>query len=185
MKTVGILLAGGRSRRFGSPKAFATWKNQFFYQLAYAALDKVCDDVVIITREELLPLFPKNLSILVDDHRFTGEGPLAGIFTGMNNIKADQFLVLPCDMPFITREELKRLMLYPSTGDIKAVKQGEIFHPLVSIWSGSLKEKIYQSLMSKNFSVMQFMSTVSTKWILADQISDNPASVFQNINKPL
>ena len=88
-------------------------------------------------------------------------------------------------MPFITSDELKRLMLYRSTGDIKAVKQGEIFQPLVSIWSGSLKEKIYQSLMNKNFSVMQFMSTVSTMWILADQISDNPASVFQNINKPL
>lgn len=185
METVGILLAGGRSRRFGSPKAFAKWKDQYFYEWAYATLDKVCDDVIIITREELLPLFPKNLFLSTDDHRFSGDGPLAGIYTGMDIINADQYVVLPCDMPFITRKELKQLTLFPSTGDIKAVKQDEIFHPLVSIWNSSLKEKIYQTLMNKNLSVMQFMSAVDTEWIPANQISDKPATVFQNINKPL
>lgn len=103
MKTVGILLAGGRSRRFGSPKVFATWNDQYFYEWAYAALDKVCDDVIIITREELMPLFPKNFFLTTDDKRFSGDGPLVGIFTGMNNINADQYVVLPCEIPFITR----------------------------------------------------------------------------------
>ena len=185
MKTVGILLAGGQSRRFGSPKAFATWNEKYFYEWSYVALEKVCDYVIIITREELLSLFPKNLPLATDDSRFLGYGPLAGIYAGMDTIEADQYVILPCDMPFITRDELKQLALIPSTADIKAVKQGEIFHPLVSIWSSSLKEKLYQSLMAKQLSVMQFISNVSTEWILADQISDQPEMVFQNINKPL
>lgn len=185
MKTVGILLAGGKSRRFGSPKAFATWNDQYFYEWSYAALASICDDVIIITRAELLHLYPKNLSLTTDDQRFSGDGPLAGIFTGMKSIQAEQYIVLPCDMPLITGEELKKLTVVSSTGAIKAVKQGEIFHPLVSIWSGSLKEALYQSLMVKQFSVMQFMSTVNTEWIPANQISDKPATLFQNINKPL
>lgn len=32
--------------------------------------------------------------------------------------------------------------MFPSNGNIKAVKQGEVFHPLVSIWSSSLKDRL-------------------------------------------
>ncbi|QUG41514.1 molybdenum cofactor guanylyltransferase [Psychrobacillus sp. INOP01] len=185
MKTVGILLAGGRSRRFGSPKAFATWNNRYFYEWSYAALESVCDDVVVITREELIPLFPSSLFILTDEQSFQGLGPLAGIYTAMNRLKGDQYIVLPCDMPFITEEVLKNLVRFPLNEDIKAVKQEEIFHPLVSIWNSSLKEKLYQSLIAEKLGVMQFLSTVGTEWIQANQISEEPAIVFQNINKPL
>ncbi|WP_419962004.1 hypothetical protein [Psychrobacillus sp. BM2] len=75
--------------------------------------------------------------------------------------------------------------MFPSNGNIKAVKQGEVFHPLVSIWSSSIKDRLCQSLMAEQLSVMKFISTVRTEWIPANQISDKPATVFQNINKPL
>lgn len=185
MKTGGILLAGGMSRRFGSPKAFATWKDHYFYEWSYTALKSVCDSVIVITRKELIHLFPTEIFLTTDEQRFLGDGPLAGIYTGMNNVEGDQYVILPCDMPFITEEVLKQLVRLPSSRDIKAVKQGEVFHPLVSIWSSSLKEKLFQSLVEEKLSVMQFMSSVSTEWINANQISNDSINVFQNINKPL
>jgi len=185
MKTIGILLAGGQSRRFGSPKAFATWNNRYFYEWSYAVLANVCDEVIIITREELLPLFPNNLFLTTDDPKFLGFGPLAGIYTGMDKIEGDQYMVLPCDMPFITEDVLTQLAHFQCYGQITAVKHDDIFHPLVSVWTSSLKEKLYESLIAEKLGVMQFMSTVTTEWILASQISNEPKDVFQNINKPL
>lgn len=185
MNTVGILLAGGQSRRYGSPKAFAKWNNRYFYEWSYAALETVCDHVVVITREELIPLFSSGLFLITDDLRFQGFGPLAGIYSVMDRIKGDQYIVLPCDMPFITEDVLKKLIRLPFNEDIKAVKHGDIFHPLVSVWNSNVKEKLYENLMAEKLSVMKFMSTVSTEWIPANHISNEPATVFQNINEPL
>ena len=54
---VGILLAGGLSRRYGSPKAFAEIEGELFYERAYNALAAVCGDVIIISRPELIDHF--------------------------------------------------------------------------------------------------------------------------------
>ncbi len=41
MKAVGIVLAGGLSRRFGSPKAFARIGTGYFYERAWIALEPI------------------------------------------------------------------------------------------------------------------------------------------------
>lgn len=38
MKRVNVILAGGASRRFGEPKAFAKWKGGMFYEQAKKSL---------------------------------------------------------------------------------------------------------------------------------------------------
>jgi len=88
-------------------------------------------------------------------------------------------------MPFITEDVLTQLTDFQSYGQITAIKQDGIFHPLVSVWTSSLKEKLYESLIAEKLGVMQFMSTVTTEWIQASQVSNEPKNVFQNINKPL
>lgn len=99
--TVGILLAGGLSRRFGSPKAFAEIDGGLFYERTYQALEAACGHVVIVSREEFLPLFPKELDVITDLLVVAGKGPLAGIFSAMALRPAERYMVLPCDIPFI------------------------------------------------------------------------------------
>ena len=59
MKTVGIVLAGGLSRRFGSPKAFARLEAKYFYERAVEAYEPFCEEVVVVTRQELVDRFGK------------------------------------------------------------------------------------------------------------------------------
>lgn len=184
MKSIGILLAGGASRRFGSPKAFAKLDGRMFYEYSYDALQTVCDDVVIVTREELVNGFPNDLNVITDVPKYKGMGPLAGIYTVQAKFKADQYVVLPCDMPYMTGEILKSFISKLNEANVFAIKCGERKHPLVSIWTHNLKEPLKIALEQKRLSVMEFLSTTNTKWIEAEQLTEDPAKYFQNINEP-
>src|SRR5699024_9116835 len=108
-QTVGILLAGGMSRRFGTPKAFQDWNGIPFYEYVYTALQAVCDDIIIVTRPQLKRRFPDKDQTVVDEVGCAGGAPLPGIITGMHQREDDQYIVLPCDMPLIVGDIISAL----------------------------------------------------------------------------
>ncbi|WP_019415026.1 molybdenum cofactor guanylyltransferase [Paenisporosarcina sp. TG20] len=182
METIGILLAGGMSRRFGSPKAFASINDKFFYEHVRRALEAVCDHVVVVTREELIPLFPDELDVIIDLPTISGLGPLAGIYTAMTERPADQYLVLPCDMPFIGQKETTELIqLAEGTNDVTAVRTSEEYIPLFSIWNHRVKKDLKREVLNKQLSVMKFLDKVETKWVDSEQIHYDK-TIFRNIN---
>lgn len=181
--TVGIVLAGGLSRRFGSPKAFAQLEGKAFYEYAYNALAAVCDHVVIITRPELISRFPATMDVLSDFHKFDGLGPLAGIFTAMAERPAEQYLVLPCDMPFVGIAETTAFMkLASEKNDITAIRAGKQNIPLFSLWNARVGSLLEKDLDSGQLRVMELMAKVKTEWLDASAVGGSAA--FRNINKP-
>ncbi|AOV08954.1 molybdenum cofactor guanylyltransferase [Sporosarcina ureilytica] len=181
MKTVGIVLAGGLSRRFGSPKAFARMGNKYFYEYATAALAPHCDQIVIVTRPEHVEHFSNELHVITDDDRFTGLGPLAGIYSVMNIIAAKRYVILPCDMPYIEASVIEGLMPYRQE-DVIAVKTSDTHHPLVSVWHWRVKEKLQQSLEQRRLSVMKFLKEVDILWVDGDGLTKHANKIFKNIN---
>ncbi len=182
-KTVGILLAGGLSRRFGSPKAFAELDGKAFYEYSYDALAAVCEHVVVITRPELKGRFPGTLDVTSDTDKFAGLGPLAGIYTAIAERPAQQYLVLPCDMPFIGASETAAFMKAASkTADITAIRDGKHDIPLFSLWNGRILELLEKELEEEQLRVMVFMAKVETEWL--DSSSVGGSTAFRNINKP-
>src|SRR5690625_2445000 len=153
--SVGILLAGGMSRRYGSPKAFAQYDGKYFYEVAYEALATFCQHVIIVTRQELIERFPKDLHIIMDDPLFVGDGPLAGIYSVMENINANQYVVLPCDMPLVTSQVLEQLIEQHEHSVSIAVHKEKI-QPLVSVWSKEVKADIYTALKNGHLKMKEF-----------------------------
>lgn len=182
--TVGILLAGGLSRRYGSPKAFALIEGEPFYERAYRALAAVCDHVVIISRPELMSHFPPEVDVITDLDRVAGQGPLAGILSGMTARSAEKYMVLPCDMPFVGRAETARLLeSADSSFDITAVRNAAEKIPLFSIWDSRVKGQLKRELEAGQFRVMMFMEKMNTEWIDSSEIHHDPV-VFRNVNQP-
>ena len=182
-RTVGILLAGGLSRRFGSPKAFAELEGKAFYEYSYEALAAVCDHVVVITRPELISGFPGTLDVISDSQKFAGLGPLAGIFTAMSERPARQYLILPCDMPFIGASETAAFMqLASEDNDITAVRAGDHDIPLFSLWNVRILAPLEKELEDGQLRVMVFMAKVQTDWL--DSSAVGGLDAFRNINKP-
>lgn len=183
MKTVGILLAGGQSRRFGSPKAFATHEGHSFYRYSLNALSPFCDEVVVVALSEFTQYFPDDVYVTTDLNEFAGMGPLAGILSAMDKMEADRYIVLPCDMPFIEAGVIEKL-LELHEGDISAVTIDGKRHPLVSIWNANVKPTIKQALRDGNRRVMLVQEQHNIRWIEGALLTATPEIAFKNVNTP-
>jgi molybdopterin-guanine dinucleotide biosynthesis protein A len=96
----GILLVGGASSRFGSPKALAVFAGETLAERAWRLLGEVCDERLAVGRLEGLPF-----EALADE----GTGPVAAIAVGLNAASRETAVVLPVDMPLLTPQALRLL----------------------------------------------------------------------------
>jgi molybdopterin-guanine dinucleotide biosynthesis protein A len=101
----GVLLVGGGSRRFGSPKALARFGAETLAERAWRLLGEVCAERVAVGKAAEaggLP-FP-----VLDDG--TGvRAPLAGLVAGLRATRTDVAVVIPVDCPLLAPADLRAL----------------------------------------------------------------------------
>jgi len=182
-ETVGIVLAGGLSRRFGSPKAFAKLGNEYFYKIAVEAMSASCEEVVIVTLPELMERFRNGENVMTDKVEYAGLGPLAGILSAMESVEANRYVILPCDMPFIDDETIAKLITHHNKG-VTAVTSNGRYHPLVSIWDSQMKSAVKAALENNQLSVMKLLSISNTAWVQGSILTDDERLMFTNVNTP-
>jgi len=88
----GILLAGGASTRFGSPKAQAVFEGETLQDRAWRLLGEACAE-----------------QILVGPGDDPGTGPVAAIAAGLRWATHEVAVVIPVDMPLLTVDALHAL----------------------------------------------------------------------------
>ena len=101
----GLLLAGGRSRRFGSDKRRALLGERTMAAHALALLRSACDGTVFVAGRHA---FDRPVDALELRDADVGAGPLAGLVAGLLRCR-DGLLVLPCDVPLLGRDALVAL----------------------------------------------------------------------------
>jgi molybdopterin-guanine dinucleotide biosynthesis protein A len=99
-RLTGILLVGGSSTRFGSPKALARLAGETLAERAWRLLGEVCEERIAVGRAANLPF-----AALPDE----GTGPVAAIAVGLRAAAHDVALVVPVDMPLLTADALRLL----------------------------------------------------------------------------
>jgi molybdenum cofactor guanylyltransferase len=104
-RLTGVLLVGGASARFGSPKALARLDGETLAERAWRVLGEACDDRIAVGKEaDLLDLpFP-----VLDDGTEV-RAALAGIVAGLRAAANELCVVAPVDMPHLTPELLLEL----------------------------------------------------------------------------
>jgi molybdenum cofactor guanylyltransferase len=100
----GLLLVGGASSRFGSPKALARLGGETLAERAWRAL-AWCDERVALGKEaDALPL-----PFAVTDDETDVRAPIAGVVAGLRRARHDVCVVLPVDCPRMTPDALRAL----------------------------------------------------------------------------
>jgi molybdopterin-guanine dinucleotide biosynthesis protein A len=128
----GIVLAGGRSSRFGADKLAADVRGQPLLHHPIAVLAEVCDDVVVVLApDDTGAGLPPGVTIANDATE--GEGPLAGLHTGlMAAVRSDAVVVVGGDMPSLQPPVLREMVrvLQDAGVDAVALADGDRPRPL-------------------------------------------------------
>jgi molybdopterin-guanine dinucleotide biosynthesis protein A len=157
-------------------------------------LISVADEVVVVLRdknqvEDYSKIFEQLQSNRSKLHIFTDtfedKGPLAGILTGLENIKSDKAMVVPCDSPFVSEYFVNKIFQYSSEPEFDAFvprwPDGKL-EPLHSIYKKDLKSNILKLLKRDIRDVKSLIMELNVKYIDVDSLDDTGRNFF-NINR--
>ena len=107
----GVLLVGGASSRFGSPKPLASFRGETLAERAWRILGEAFPQRLAVGKGDLeLPF-----DVVVEPAE--PQAPIAGVVAGLRAVPTDAAVFLPVDCPLVTPALLREL------GEARAVTQ--------------------------------------------------------------
>jgi molybdopterin-guanine dinucleotide biosynthesis protein A len=162
----GILLVGGASRRFGSPKALARLDGETLAERAWRILGEACGERVAVGKDadELGLPFP-----VLDDGTAT-RAPLSGLVAGLRAAPTELCVALPVDTPLVTPELL--LELARACADAAVSQTG----PLPGAYRTSALPMLERRLADGRLVLREALEELETKRIEVD------SALLANVN---
>jgi len=110
--SAGVVLAGGRSSRMGTPKAALEWHGSTLLRRTAGIVARAANGPVVVVRapDQELPALPKGV-LVVEDPR-EGKGPVQGIAAGLTALsgQAETAFIASIDMPFLHPAFIRRML---------------------------------------------------------------------------
>lgn len=171
----GVVLAGGKSQRFGSNKAFCSYNNSTFIELAIRLLASCTEEVLIAGYD---PAYEK-LGVRALQDSYANIGPLGGMYTAMQHAQRDWILLLTCDMPLITHEILSYMMNAWSGERAIAWVDGEERRCFPMLISKRAIGAVEQQIREKRYGMKQLLCAVDSRLL---PLPTDWKPCFSNIN---
>lgn len=181
MKNVfkGVVLAGGKSVRFGEDKALAAISGERLIEKPVRLLQELGLETLVVANASRDYSF---LNCRVENDHIANKGPLGGIDTAFLAFPDADLLVLTCDMPNLTAEALEILMEAWRSDSKVAIFQSPRpeLQPFPGIYSCALKEPVADCLHHGQLSMQTFLKTIPAKTLAC--LPGHLKYIFVNIN---
>lgn len=131
----GLVLAGGQSQRMQIDKGRLRYHGQEQREYVAGLLATVCTDVHVSCRPDQAAELPSTLQPLPD--RFLDLGPLGGILSAFQLDPNAAWLVVACDLPFLSTDTLQHLVAHRNAAKMATAYQSshnDFPEPLITIW---------------------------------------------------
>lgn len=184
----GYVLAGGKSSRMGSDKAFLKINGKNFIENAVEILKPNCKQVKIVLNESqsnFIEKLPADVSHIFD--QFENRGALGGIHAAFEDCDTEYAVILAVDLPFVTSDAIKKLCeiirnekglaaIFPRQTDGK-------LQPLCAVYQVKSCLPKARSILSEteSASMRDFAESINTKIIAAEILGKNQG-LFLNVN---
>ena len=183
-KILGVILAGGKSSRFGSNKSLSNLKNFKLIEHVIQKLNKKFNEILIVSNDSKLIFENKKINIIKDC--IEGYlGPLVGVLSAIkyaNNSKKYQWIMtFPCDTPFFDEIIIDQMIEKTTNTKEKIIfiKDKKQRHNIFGTWSTSLEKILEEDLANSYRKVDLWADKIGCSFIEKDLKNENE---FLNIN---
>jgi molybdenum cofactor guanylyltransferase len=181
---LGLVVAGGRSRRFGAEKALAELQGRPLLDHALDRLAASCRQVGVNAPagSEAAALAQARNLPLIADAPSAAAGPLAGVLAGLLWAQAqgaEGLITLPCDTPLLPTDLLARLKEVAAGRACAVARTPDGVQSLCAVWNLALLEDLRRALAKDHPPIHSFLEAHDCAFV------DYPdASGFLNVNTP-
>ena len=180
-----VIQAGGGSSRMGQDKALVPFESSTLIEYILSQIKGFGDEQIIITNRVKeyqrfgLPIFQDVIP---------GLGALGGIYTGIYHASYHHSIILACDMPFVNKNLLKRLIELTPGYDavIPRLKPDEFAEPFRAVYAKTSLQSIEDAIESGQNRVISFFDEINIRFFCAHEIRiyDPEGMSFFNVNTP-
>ena len=183
-KILGVVLAGGKSQRFGQDKSQVKLNGKILIDYILSEIIDEFKETLIVTNQPISFMSSKKITVIEDFKK--GLGPLGGVLSAMKWIKDNNKVyswisTFPADTPFFTKKELKSFY-----NDIK-IKNNKLFfikdkntrHNIFGLWSLDLMDQLETDLYNGERKVEIWANSIGVSTVNIEYKNINP---FFNIN---
>ena len=182
---LGVILAGGKSERFGDDKTAAKLGNKSLLEHTIEKIEKKFHEILIISNNE--ESIPSKKNVFSTKDLIKGHlGPLVGVLSAMEWIKKNKknykwIATFPCDTPFFDENLIDKIKNCSKNSDKKLffLKSGGRRHNIFGLWSLELKDTLLEDIKNGQRKVEEWANQVGSEII---EIDDKSEYNFLNIN---
>ncbi len=182
---LGVVLAGGQSKRFGLDKSQVILNGKILIDYILSEIYDEFSEILIITNNEIDHMNSKKISKIKDFKKDLG--PLGGVLTAMKWVKQfnknfQWIYTFPTDTPFFKKECLQDFLKKIKFHDSKLffIKSNNTRHNIFGLWSLKLLDQLEDDLINKGErKVETWANSIGVKVINIDFEKFDP---FFNIN---
>ncbi|MHB1014371.1 MAG: molybdenum cofactor guanylyltransferase [Desulfurivibrionaceae bacterium] len=180
-QVAGVILAGGKSSRFGSNKALALHQGAALIQGIARKLAGLFPETLLVTNT------PEDYGFLgwpmVADH-YHNCGPLAGIHAALRTVSQPRAFICGCDMPLVNPTLIRFLCELDGDHDMALPWLDEGPEPLYAVYSKNGLAVIEAHLAQKQCKIGTLYEKLRIRKVTAEEILQilPDFTTFQNIN---
>jgi len=183
---VGVILAGGQSRRMGENKAAMMFGDEPLLTRVAHRLSPAVDELLVIGPQSLAPLAPH--ARVVED-ALPAIGPLGGLYTALTATAGACVFLVACDMPFVSPGLVRAMLAFAETHcdvDVVALEANGRVQPLHAVYARGCLPAVERALKENDHSLHSLLAQLAVVTIDTDTVRrEDPdgLSAF-NVNTP-
>ena len=183
----GFVLAGGASRRMGSPKHELLFGGETLLARTLRRIRRVARSVLVLGPPERVSALAMPFEVQALPDELAGRGPLGAIYTGLCHTRTEFNLFLSCDLPFIEPRFLRYLTgtAQDTQADVTLARTPhDGYQPLAAIYRRRSLPAIRRSLAQGQNKIRMFLRWVDVQvveWPNLERAGFRK-SIFDNLN---